>query len=576
MTITTHERRLGRELLEAGHLTEESLAEAVEQRNADRHVSFPSLLVQKGFLSAEELMRYFAERYRMPVVDLDATPIEPAAVALVPYSLCTEHVMMPLSVADDVLTVAISDPLAYVPVEQDLQAETGRSISMALAPEKQIRAAMQDHYADEQSGDAIEIKFDTPTRGADEPEEDTEELEEASESASGVLNNILAQALGRRASDIHFEPGEDFLRIRLRVDGVLEDALSLPTPMLQPLVTRVKVAARLDIGERRFPQDGNIAMRAFGRSVDLRVNTLPTIWGERVVMRILDKASVPQGLDNVGLEADVLAQFKECLDAPHGVVLVTGPTGSGKTTTLYAALNHLAEPGVNILTVEDPVEYKFGGISQVQTHGKIGYDFQRALEAFLRQDPDVILLGEIRNEETAHVAMQASMTGHMVLSTLHMHSAAEAVTRLMEMGVKQYVVGSTLRGVMAQRLVRTICSHCKTNDTTRPDLIEKFGLDPDAVMRGQGCEKCGYTGNHGRTAINELLVVDEDVRARIMDDATAHEVEQTARRAGMRTLAESALQKVAKGVTALDQVLPYLADLTAARSDAEPAATPGA
>ncbi len=562
MSITANEKRLGTELLEAGRLTESSLNEAIERRNADRNLSFPRILVQQGFLKAEELVDYFAERYRMPSVDLSATEIDPAAVALVPYSLCTEHVMMPLSLEGDVLSVAIADPLLYVPVEQDLQAETGRAVAMSIASEKQIRTTMQAHYSHENSGDAIQIKFDAPTNAPDEVDENTDELEQASESASGVLNNILAQALGRRASDIHFEPGEQFLRVRLRVDGVLEDALSLPTQMLQPLVTRVKVAARLDIGERRFPQDGNISLTAFGRAVDLRVNTLPTIWGERVVMRILDKSSVPQGLDAVGLEADVLAEFKACLDAPHGVVLVTGPTGSGKTTTLYAALNYLAEPGVNILTVEDPVEYKISGISQVQTYSKIGYDFQRALEAFLRQDPDVILLGEIRNEETANVAMQASMTGHMVLSTLHMHSAAEAVTRLIEMNIKQYVVGSTLRGVMAQRLVRTVCTHCKVNDETRPDLVEKFGLDPAAVMRGQGCEKCSYTGNHGRTAINELLVVNEEVRAKIMASATAHEVELTARRGGMRSLAESALLKVSKGETALDQVLPYLSELS--------------
>ena len=562
MTVSAHERRLGDDLVKAGRLTPEALASALAKREDQAGVPFRKVLVQQGFLAEPDLLAWFAERYRMQQVNLPTCTVAPESVALVPYSMCTEHVMMPLSLEGDVLTCAIADPLCYVPVEQDLQTETGKTIHLVLAAEADIRQAQQDHYAGENGGDSIELKFDVTAAGDGETSpEEIEELERAAASVAGILNNVLAQALQRRASDVHFEPAEQFLRVRLRVDGVLQDVLSLPSQLLQPLVTRVKVAARLDIGERRFPQDGNVAMKGFGRDIDLRVNTLPTIYGERVVMRILDKANVPGDIGSLGLEPDVSAQFQEILAAPHGVVLVTGPTGSGKTTTLYGALRHLCKPGVNVLTVEDPVEYKLPGISQVQTHGKIGFDFAKALRAFLRQDPDVILLGEIRDEETAHVAMHASMTGHLVLSTLHMNSAAEAVTRLMEMGVKQYVVGSTLRGVMAQRLVRKICTHCKAVDGSHPDLVERLGLDPEQTFQGTGCDRCGYTGNHGRTAINELLVVDDGIRERILGKATAREVHQLARRQGMRTLADAALLKVRNGISGLEEVMPYLADL---------------
>ncbi len=562
--ITAHEKRLGEDLVKVGRLSDQNLAEAIAHRQKNDEVSFRKVLTQRGFIDERDLMAYFADRYKMPSVDLSSEDLDPEAVALVPYSLCAEFNMAPVRLAGDELTAAISDPLRYVPVEQALQAETGKKIKLALASEEGIRNALDEHYAEENTGDRIELKFDKSTSpdAGDDDDDEAHASEEAAASVATVLNNILAQALTRRASDIHFEPAEHFLRVRLRVDGELEDALSLPPDMLQPLVTRVKVAARLDIGERRLPQDGNIAMKASGKDVDLRVSTLPTIYGERIVMRILDKSNVPEGLDALGLEPDVRDQFKACLAAPHGVILVTGPTGSGKTTTLYAALSHLRRPGANILTVENPVEYKLGGISQVQTHSKIGLDFARTLEAFLRQDPDVILLGEIRNEETAEVAMQASMTGHMVLSTLHMHSAAEALTRLIEMGVKQYVVGSTLRGVMAQRLVRRICDNCKIVDESHPELVERFELDPACVMRGAGCEKCGYNGNLGRAAINELLVVSEGIREGIMSNATAQEVQVLAQKEGMRTLAQAALLKVANGIAAMDQVLPYLNELS--------------
>ena len=536
-------QRLGRELVEAGVLDEEALGRALSAVEQDEGLSLMRALVDLGLMEDADLVAFYAHRYRMVAVDLDDSPPDPGAIELAPRALCESLGALPIALEGDVLVVAISDPHDYIPVEQGLQEVTGRRVRIVLGSERAISKRWRARGAE---------TIQAPSEGVGgAPEDDGQVV--------SMLENLMQQALARGSSDIHFEPGERFTRIRFRIDGQLADIISLPLELLAPLVARVKVLSELDLAERRLPQDGNFQTDADGRSVDVRVSTMPTVWGERVCMRLLDKSTGPSELRSIGLEKDVLKAFEGALESPNGIILVTGPTGSGKTSTLYAGLRHLHQPNRNIMTVEDPVEYRIEGISQAQVNPKIGFTFASALQAFLRQDPDVILLGEIRNEDTARIAVRASLTGHLVLSTMHMHSAPEAVTRMAEMGVPPYMVSSSLKAVLAQRLVRRICRGCMTKVKLDPELAERYGFDD--AFKGQGCAKCGYTGYKGRIAVNELLVVDEQLRDGINRGMTLDELTRLAQERGMRTLAETALSKVQRGKTSFAEALPFLGEL---------------
>lgn len=554
-----HEGRLGRELVEAGHIDQARLDAALATLRERSGQTLQKILTDDGSVPHAVFADIFASRHGMQRFEIDATSISSEVTQLVPYSICTQHTLLPLGLENDVIQVAIADPMDYIPVEQALQEELGLGVRIFLATEREIRAGLRALYRDECVVDKIEFLG----HGAD-PEE-TREAEaadiEQGESAVGSVNTILAQGIARGASDIHIDPDERAVRVRLRVDGVMADLATLPPALLPPLVARIKVVSGLDIGERRLPQDGAIQLKAMGRRVDLRVSTLPNVHGERVVMRILDASSGPGTLEDIGFEAPVLETLRTCLDASHGIILVTGPTGSGKSSTLYAALRYLNRPENNILTVEDPVEYRVQGISQTQTHSKIGFDFARVLEAFLRQDPDIILLGEIRNEETAEIATRASLTGHRVLSTLHVQSATEAITRMVEMGVPSYVLGSTLKAVVAQRLVRRLCRHCKVPDSIDGEKIAAWGADPSKAKMGPGCDKCGYAGYKGRLAITELFTVTPAVRDAILEGLPVRDIEAIAVESGMRLLGHSALDKVQAGLTSVSEVIAYLHDL---------------
>ena len=561
----SYEDRVGRELVLDGFLSPESLAEALALLEEVGDSSLRRVLVERGFLAREELERFFANRYHLEYVQLDYNQLDPSVVGSIPYPLCARFGMVPIAKDESSITVAIGDPLHYVPVEQELVSELRCSVRIVLADARAIRSCLvAQHGADAIGEDIGEFRAAPSEEPGGEGDEtlDLDRTEDAGEDASAVklLNSTVLQALERRVSDIHIEPAEHIVRVRFRMDGELHEVLELPQSALASLVTRIKVVSKMDISERRIPQDGHFNVRAQGRKVDMRVATMPTIHGERVVLRLLDKSTGPQGLDQIGMDGVTLGALRAQLEAQHGIVLVTGPTGSGKTTTLYASLRHLLRPNVNILTVEDPVEYRIDGISQIQVHEKAGLSFPRVLTGFMRQDPDVIMVGEIRDEETAHVAVRASMTGHLVLSTLHMHSAAEAVCRMVDMGVKPYLIGSTLRAVLAQRLVRRLCRHCKEEEEIAPDLVHRYQLPSNVAYRGSGCDHCAYMGHKGRIAVTELLVVDETIRRGLTTNMAAGDVRRLAAASGMRSLGETALAKVLEGEASLRDALPMIAD----------------
>ncbi|HPT63873.1 MAG TPA: GspE/PulE family protein, partial [Candidatus Atribacteria bacterium] len=438
----------------------------------------------------------------------------------------------------------------------------------AIAPPEEIERIIDTYFGTKESVDEI-------LRGIEEKEqvalkEEVKEIEIGQLKALGeeapiiqAVNMFILQAIRAGASDIHLEPQDKEVRIRFRIDGILHDISSTSSRVHPALVSRIKILSRMDIAERRLPQDGRFQIRMDNRTVDFRVSSLPTIFGEKIVMRILDKSALLLNLDKLGFEPDDLKKFIRLIKYPYGMVLLTGPTGSGKTTTLYSALNFINKPELNIITVEDPVEYQLPGINQVQINPKIDFSFANALRSIMRQDPDIIMVGEIRDRETAEIAIHAALTGHLVLSTLHTNSAAGAITRLQEMGVPSYLISSALLGVVAQRLVRKICSHCRTELEIEGEAALKLtgGKEEKLILhRGEGCNMCNKTGYRGREAVNEVLVVDDDIRSLILKNATERELTAKAVEKGMLTLEENAIQKVLKGITTLEEMYRVVAN----------------
>jgi general secretion pathway protein E len=545
--------RLGELLQRAGKLTARDLERAL-QAQEEMGSLFGKVLVQLGLVSELDVVTALAQQLDVPFVAADAFPAIPLEVQGLLPEFQQNNGLLPLRVEGGVLDVVMARPQDAF-VCKALQLATGLRIRPAIALESEIEKALAqpvDEGAAEEGG-----LGDLADAG-----DFVEHLKDMASEAPVIrlVNSIIGRVTDLRASDIHLEPFDDGLHVRYRVDGVIHAGEVVPPKHSAAVSSRVKLLAHLDIAERRLPQDGRIKTRVKGRELDLRVSTVPTVHGESVVMRVLDRASVRFSLESMGFASDTLARFNDLLARPHGIVLVTGPTGSGKTTTLYAALSKMDSSVQKIITVEDPVEYQLEGINQIQVHPQIGLSFANALRSILRQDPDIIMIGEMRDGETAQIAVQSALTGHLVLSTLHTNTAAGAVVRMQDMGVESYLITSSVNGVLAQRLVRTLCPHCKTSDQPSGELLARTGLgrfldEGKPIYQAVGCGQCRNTGYQGRTGIHELLVLDEPLRRAVIDGKDATILHGLAAKSGMLSLYEDGLRKVAAGVTSLDELL---------------------
>ena len=546
-------RRLIGQILKAQGVLKESHVQEVLGEQKKQGGLFGRLAVQAGFAGETQLARALAEQAGLQLVDLAAAQPEKAALALVDGSTAHAFGVLPLKVEGKTLVVAVSDPMNTAVLE-DLRFTSGVEVRAVLGEKKLLEEAVKRCYGEEKGLEDAIRDAARATAGGDVSQA------AASTPVVRLLNSILLRAIKDRASDIHFEVYDEAFRIRYRVDGSLYEVEAPPAHLALPLVARIKVMADLDITETRMPQDGRIEMAIDGRPVDLRVATIPGISGEGCVMRVLDRSAVALDLSVLGLQERDESALRRLTKLPHGIVLVTGPTGSGKTTTLYAMLQAANDPETKIITAEDPVEYDIEGIVQVPINEEIGVTYSRVLRTMLRQDPDKILIGEIRDGETASVAVEASLTGHTVFSTLHTNDAPSTVTRLVDMGVEPFMITATLEAVVAQRLLRTVCADCSTPYKPAPELLLELGSDSARLAGsefryGKGCPKCFHTGYRGRTGVFEILVMDDDLRAAVLAGASSQDLRQAARRSGMRTLREAAVEALLAGRTSVEEVL---------------------
>jgi len=566
-TRVISEKGLLNSLLRAGVIKEENL-EAVERELRNTGGPLTAVLEKLGIATEQEVLDALSRHYMIPAIDLLNYEIDESVVELIPADFARRHLIVPLRRRGRILTVAIANP-GDLNILDDLKFITGYDIEPLLASDTAILKTLDRLLGNEdvmsQILESLEEELEIVEEKEEEP--DLSELTSLIEEAPVVklVNSIITEAVRKGASDIHIEPYEKFMRVRIRIDGVLHEFMPIPQKLRRAVVSRIKVMAKLDIAERRLPQDGHIKMKLPGRTIDLRVSTLPTLFGEKVVMRILDKTNLTLDLNKLGFEPKPLEDFIYAITRPYGLILVTGPTGSGKTTTLYSAINMLNTPEVNILTAEDPVEYDFPGVNQVQVKEEIGLTFASALRSFLRQDPDIILVGEIRDHETASIAIKAALTGHLVLSTLHTNDAPSAVSRLIDMGIEPYLVAASLNLVVAQRLVRKICNYCKVPDNPSPEALKRLGisekdLEGVTLYRGEGCPKCNNTGYSGRDGIFEVLPISPELREMIIRNAPLHELRARAVEEGMITLREAAVLKLLRGITTVDEVIRVTAE----------------
>ena len=558
------EARLGQLLVEDGFLTEEELEQALSDRKSRGLSAKPigKFLVESGYLKEKDLLHSLARQFNLAVMDLEEVEVQTDLLAQLPEEVCRRYRVVPLFAIGDEVTLAVSDPTLIEAVDL-VGGLLKRPVQPVLAGEVQILQALNAHYGkDGEEGEKDDFltleKLDVGSGGR---ETDLESLRRAGEEAPIVkmVDKILKLAVREGASDIHIEPGEDNLMVRFRVDGVLQKRFSFSMRLAAAVVSRVKILAELDISERQRPQDGRIQLKMGEKELEFRVSVLPVYYGEKVVMRILDRGSVRVTLDKLGFSRHNLTLFEAAIRQPNGIVLVTGPTGSGKSTTLYAALNAINSIETNIVTVEDPVEYQIPLINQVGVNPKRGLTFAGALRAFLRQDPDVIMVGEIRDPETGSIAAEAALTGHLVLSTLHTNDAPSSITRLMEMGVQPFLLAPTLLCILAQRLVRRVCPQCKGGYQPKDAELKEAGLQDLAgqvtLYRGKGCGYCGGSGYKGRTGIHEVLRVDEEIRELITDRASTTQIRRAAEAKGFRNLRFDGLRKVLAGITSLEEVI---------------------
>ncbi|MBM3847140.1 MAG: type II/IV secretion system protein [Verrucomicrobia bacterium] len=546
-------------LLERGLLTQEQIEEAMALQRVEG-LRLDRALVQLGLITERQLLELMSEQLHIPLVNLEEVTITPETLRVLPSKIVYRKRLVPISQTQDTLNIATSDAFDLYAFDE-IRLMTGLNVQPVLAARDEIEKVIKSHYGlggdtlDEMVGGGSE---EGATSGAVESGEDLLEMAQEA-SVIKLVNEIILEAVNERASDIHIEPYEHEISIRYRIDGVLHEA-SVPPQMHRfqaAIISRIKILASLNIAERRVPQDGRIKFNVGGRQIDVRVSVIPMLYGEGVVMRLLDKSNVLFTLTELGMDEETNDSFKGLIGHPHGIILVTGPTGSGKTTTLYAALNALVGPEIKVLTVEDPVEYHLRGVNQIPVDHKVGMTFERGLRAILRHDPDVVMIGEIRDLETARAATQAALTGHLVLSTLHTNDAASAPMRLIDMGVEPYLVSSTLIGSMAQRLVRKICSKCRApHEPDRAKLPKDFTLAAgEQIYKGTGCPNCRNTGCRGRCGLYELMVMNEEIGELVMERVSAPKVTAAARAHGMRLLREDGWLKVRGGVTTVDEVV---------------------
>jgi type IV pilus assembly protein PilB len=520
------------------------------------------VLVKLDYVNNEQVMSAVAEHSGMQFIDLTEVTIPPAVVELVPESVARENVVLPLTQEGAILKIIMSDPTDVATMEK-LQFILNKQITPVLAPREQIVEAINRHYgqSETESVDSMLAEFtDTAIDFTDTEATSASNMEDGDAPVIKLVNLIIQEAVSLRASDIHIEPFSDRIRIRYRIDGVLVERDSPPRRLLAPIASRIKIMGSIDIAEKRRPQDGRIKLNLHGKHYDLRVSFLPTAHGQSCVMRILDRGNIQVSIKDLGFAEDDFGRFQQIIKRPNGIFLVTGPTGSGKTTTLYAALNELNRPDRKIITAEDPVEYYLPGVNQVEVKHQIGLDFARIIRAMLRQAPNIILVGEIRDHETAEIAIQASLTGHLVFSTLHTNDAPSAITRMVDIGVQPFLVASSVIAIMAQRLVRIICPKCKEPDQPSAHEMKSSGLTPEQIknatfMRGRGCNHCNHTGYRGRLGIFEMLKMTASMREMTFKREPTQTIRRMARLQGMRTLLEDGLNKATRGVTTLEEVL---------------------
>ncbi len=567
--MTKEKKSLGEYFVDLGLITREQLKKAIQEAR-QKGERLEQTLMRTGVAKEEVLLQCMAHYFNLPYVDLDTYLIDEEVLKLVPEDLARRHTLIPLFKIGNTLTIAMDNPLNIHALDE-VKSKTKMEVEIALSTEKKIKRAIDLRYGGktreraldqfsfkgraEPSGEEVEYRktYDLQIKDSNVPMEGA--------SVTQMFDLVMIQAIRDQASDIHFEPDEKELRVRFRIDGFLYEILTLPKALHPALTSRIKILAEMDIAETRLPQDGNFNVRMENRSFEIRVSTFPTIYGENVVLRLLDQTSPLLTLEELGFSDEMLHQYKQLLRKSNGMILVTGPTGSGKTTTLYASLNMINSLDKNIITIEDPVEYRLSLIRQTQVNPKAGITFATGLRSILRQDPDVIMVGEIRDLETSEIAIQASLTGHLVFSTLHTNNAPEAVTRLLDIGVEPYLISSSLIGVLAQRLVRTICPQCKIPAPPDPELLREVGdlvdslKESPAFFRGKGCPFCKGSGYRGRIGIFELLLVNDRIRRLISEKASMEKIREVAREtAGLRSFREDGLLKVLRGITTREEV----------------------
>ncbi len=545
-------KKLGEILRDEGVISEQQLQAALEKQKTEKGVRIGEVLVAMGAAAAEDVAQAIWQQRQIPYVDLDNYALDPKVIELVPEKMARAYLALPIFKIGNALTVAMADPLNVIAVD-DLRSKTGCEIETVISTEEKIVRCLENYYRMDESITQLisDASQNDSEKGADASVDDAPMIK--------LANLIIQQAVRDGASDVHIEPGEDDVKVRYRIDGVLQEIKTVPKTLQEAVASRFKVWAEIDIAKKRSAQDGRFFAKADGKQIEVRLSTFPTIYGENLVMRILDPTATILELKSLGLPPVIFDSYIKLVKATQGMVLVTGPTGSGKTTTLYATLDTVRDPALNIITIEDPVEYRLEGIRQTQVNPQAGVTFAAGLRAIVRQDPDVIMVGEIRDLETAQMAVRASLTGHVVFSTLHTNDAPGAITRLLDIGVEPFLISSGVTGVLAQRLARTVCRSCKEPYVPSEEVLEPFGIAERAkgrkFFRGRGCQGCRFSGYRGRVGIYELLLVTDAIRDLINQGKSDTEIRKAALKTGdLRGLYRDALEKAAKGVTTLEEI----------------------
>ncbi len=549
--------RLGDVLIKANRITEEQLMLALDKQKMEGK-KLGEILIQENLITEDDLNAILAAQLEVPFIDLSSMDIDPKTPRFITQAIARSHNVIPIGLEHGRLVIATADPLDQFAID-DVRIQTGMEVDLCVAKKRDIASAINRFYDDQEEADKAIKEFAESNSmlnidlNTDTQEEDDDVLNSP---MVRLVNTIINQAVRRGVSDIHIEPFEDRVRVRYRIDGELIEAMTSTPETLLAIVARIKIIGNMDISERRRPQDGRLETVIYGKHIDMRISILPTVYGEKVVIRLLDRSSLLVNFDDLNFSDKNAELVRELLKVPEGTILVTGPTGSGKTTTLYTILRMLNTIDNNIITVEDPVEYRIDGINQTQVNEKAGLTFADALRAILRQDPDIIMVGEIRDEETAQIAIRASITGHIVLSTLHTNDTASTITRLVDMGIENYLASSAVSGVIAQRLVKRICPTCKTAHETTPEEMNILGLvEPRTIYKGKGCNNCSRTGYRGRTAIHEVLAITSDIRDLINENSSSDAIKERAIKNGMDSLYETCKKLVLKGDTSIDELI---------------------